>query len=233
MPCQLTAPAQLFTRLPASSLHLPPQLPTFQLEGESISSDPAPSWLPAPPHKTPGQALGKHPPGGPWSTHLHFSDQHPRPISSRPSAAVCPTCLQLSLLPYTCCPPHCSLSIDWPYMCSPCFDPLPPAATLGWCPTLDQNQSAVDTLDTQLTSWVCQPATKMDMRLEGCKGKLENMCYPCLDPSRGHTCIQLSLQGGVPLWTRTCYGHTIVIGSTSWVCHAATEMDGNVHPTVH
>ena len=39
IPCQLTAPAQLFTRLPASSLHLPAQLPSFQLEGESISSD--------------------------------------------------------------------------------------------------------------------------------------------------------------------------------------------------
>ena len=183
IPCQLIAPAQLFTRLPASSLHLPAQLPSFQLEGESISSDlHRPGFLHLPTRlswasfrQTSARRTLEHTstflyislidirqedPGAHIYISLHFSDQHPRPISSRPSAAVCPTCLQLFLLLYT-----CSLSIDWPYMCSPCFDALPPAATLGWCPTLDQNQSAVDTLDTQLTSWVCQPATKMDMRL--------------------------------------------------------------------
>ena len=67
------------------------------------------------------------------------------------------------------------------------------------------------------TSWVCQPsqpakpATKMDMKLDGCKGKLENLSSPCLDPL---------LPAATPGWCPTLdQGSPMLIASTSWVCH--------------
>ena len=125
-----------------------------------------------------------------------------------------------------CCTPHNPLTWE---LCSHCLDPLPPAAAPGWCPTLDQGYQAPPTccghtMFIGSTNWVCHAATKMDRNVHPAVSSLGSCAPLAFTP-----CLQLpgwcpTLDQGRPI----CCGHTIVIASTSWVCHTATKMDGKL-----